>query len=84
MEQNTNTKPGVLDMLQQLTDNDVFYRIINQEIAGLDNNGLPTYRTNHRVTIGQRGHELFLSMAGDLETAVRFAYEWAKDNKLVK
>lgn len=73
-----------IEMLSALTANDIFFRIINMVIAGLDQNNTPTYRPEYHITIGQRGHELFLAIDDDLDAAVRVAFEWCQHENLIK
>ena len=75
---------NVLQKLEILTRNGLFYRITNQVLSGLDSNNQPTYKTEYHITIGNRGHELFLSMDTTLSKAVNTAFEWARENKLVQ
>lgn len=73
-----------IETLLALTKNDIFFRIINMVVSGLDPNGIPTYRPEYHVTIGQRGHELFHSIDDDLDNAVRVAFEWCQNENLIK
>lgn len=75
---------NILQKLEILTRHEVFYRITNLVISGLDSNGQPTYRPQYGITLGQRGHELFHAMDKTLTGAVNTAFEWARENNLVQ
>lgn len=75
---------NVLQKLEILTRHGVFYRITNLVISGLDANNQPTYRPEYHITLGVRGHELFLAMENSLSKAVNTAFQWACDNNLVQ
>ncbi len=73
-----------LELLDILTKHNVLYRITNLAISGLDSNGQPTYKPQYGVTIGHNGHELFHAMdSRSLDEAVKTAFDWAVENKLV-
>ncbi len=74
---------NILQKLEILTRHEVFYRITNLVIAGLDQNNQLRYRPQYNITLGQRGTELFHAMDTTLGKAVNTAFEWAKDNNLI-
>lgn len=75
---------NILQKLEILTRHEVFYRITNLVIEGLDQNNQPRYKPQYQVTLGQRGNELFMAIDTTLGKAVNTAFEWARDNKLVQ
>lgn len=75
---------NILQKLEILTRHEVFYRITNLVIAGLDQNNQLRYRPQYNITLGQRGTELFHAMDTTLGKAVGTAFQWAIDNKLVQ
>ncbi len=71
--------------LEALTENQVFCRITNLVIDGLDGrSNQPEYKTQYRVTLGQRGNELCLAIGDTLSDAMDSAYDWAVKQGLIR
>lgn len=76
-------EPDTLGMLDILTKNDVFYRIINLVVSGLDGNNRPTYAPEHHITIGKGGIELYCFIGDTLQSVIRDAFVKAVECGLV-
>ena len=72
-----------LEIFDILTRRNVFIRVSNLKIDGLDESGQPIYTPQIKVTIGKGGVELATFIGESLETELNNAYKWAIENKVV-
>lgn len=72
-----------LEIFDILTRRNVFIRVSNLKIDGVDESGQPIYTPQIKVTIGKGGIELATFIGESLETELNNAYQWAIENKVV-
>lgn len=75
---------NALEIFDILTRRNVFVRVSNLKIDGVDESGQPIYVPSIKVTIGKGGVELATFIGLSLEEELNNAYIWAMDNKVIK